>query len=157
MAKTIQLRTAPGSGVWTDHSLRIQQRVFHLYASEFLAASTKTRRGLVRAHLLGHSLELLLKTYLLTRGTTAKQLKVRFGHDLEKLAKECKEAGLLGGRLSPELLADIGVFNAAYKSEAFRYFSLLHLLAPPRVPDLRRLSRYARSVSEALRAHLRAA
>jgi hypothetical protein len=41
--------------------------------------------------------------------------------------------------------------------EAFRYFSILYLLSPPQLPDLRRLVRFAQTLSRQLASHLRAA
>ena len=45
-------------------------------------------------------------------------------------------------KISPELKSDISQFGSLYKSKTFEYFSLLHILVPPKLPDMSRLSRF---------------
>ena len=46
-------------------------------------------------YLIGHSMELSIKAYLLQNGLTLRELRRRYGHDLHKCMKKAKELGLL--------------------------------------------------------------
>lgn len=148
--RVIQLQ-ARASG-WSDYSFRVRKLAFHAYGHEFLSVALKTGSLPVRAYLLGHSLELFLKTYLLhldLRMSTA-ELK-RIGHNLERLLATCEREGLKAvTSLSEGIRSDLVVLSAAYDSKALQYFSLLYLLAPPRLPELRRLVRFARVLDVSL-------
>jgi hypothetical protein len=99
----------------------------------------------------------LLKTYLLSAGHGEKQLR-RVGHNLERALKEGRALGLDRlVRVSPQVERDLVEFSGVYAMEAFRYFSILYLLSPPQLPDLRRLVRFAQTLSRQLASHLRAA
>lgn len=69
-----------------------------------------------------HSIELLLKAYLLHCGYTAEVLRNKFRHDLERLFAEAKQCGLCGNLLgnpqSEELISLLAVLN---EYEAMRY------------------------------------
>ena len=117
----------------------------------------KTGSPLVRAYLLGHSLELVLKTYLLTTGYGEKEIR-KLGHNLSRILAASKSAGVEKlVRISPEMEKDLAEFSTVYASEGLRYFSILFLLAPPRLPDLRRLFRLARTLDKQVTKHVRAA
>jgi hypothetical protein len=47
----------------------------------------------VLSHLLGMSIELALKAFLLNGGRTEQELR-KFGHDLRRLLEECESLGL---------------------------------------------------------------
>jgi HEPN domain-containing protein len=106
----------------------------------------------VRAFLLGQSLELFLKTYLLhldLRMSTA-ELR-RLGHNLERLLTACEEGGLDAVTpISAGIRADMTILSSAYASKALQYFSLLYLLVPPQLPELRRLLRFAKALDVSL-------
>lgn len=105
-----------------------------LYALEFLEAANavpqqSTAKGSpefspVRYYLCCRALELSLKAFLLTKGQTAKELKDKLGHDLEKLWVEANSRGLgqIVGGLSPQFEADLKDANHYYKGKAFEYF-----------------------------------
>lgn len=153
MSPVIQLRAT--GGVWTDYSKRQRNRVFLGYALDFLQTSMKAGSPLVRAYLLGHALELLLKTYLLTTGDYGERaLKDDFRHNLSKLLSACGTKGL-GNlvRVSPELVADLKPFSDLYRSKALEYFSILYLVAPLRIPDTRRVARFTHTMARALQAY----
>jgi hypothetical protein len=153
MSPTLQLKTS-GRGFWTDHARRERNLGFYVYGQEFYRSALKTGSPLVKAYLLGHALELLFKTYLLTCGAGERELR-GFGHDVQRLLKECRAAGLNDLlRVSSELEADLGQFSAFYKQKDLEYFSILHLLAPPRLPPLTRLVRFAGLFARRLKVHL---
>ena len=139
-------------GTWTPTALRIRNVAARLYAKEFHGAAQKTRRPLVRAYLLGHALELYLKSFLLTSGLRTRTLRSkRFNHDLAALLDEAEARGLgTHLRVSPQLRTDLKQLNNSYSSKSLEYFSLLHLLVPPVLPRLDRLFRFAGSLSAAL-------
>jgi hypothetical protein len=47
-----------------------------------------------RYFLFCHSIEVVLKAYLISRGVTTESLKRKYGHDLVKLFQACKDEGL---------------------------------------------------------------
>ncbi len=144
-------------GTWSDYAIKKRNATYFVYGRDFLRATHKTGSPLVRAYLLGHALELLLKTYLLTCGVGEKALK-RLGHDLVKLVSRCAREDKRGfPRVSSQLTAELEQFSVAYRSTALRYFSILHLLAPPRVPDLGRIMRFARVLEKKVEGRVRAA
>src|ERR1700722_15478820 len=53
-----------------------------------------------RYFLLSQSIELALKAFLALHGKTAKELRKKFGHNLNKLLKEAIKRGLVLGRLA---------------------------------------------------------
>ena len=146
-----------GVGTGTVYSKNIRNVAFRVYARDFLNASVKTRSPIVKSYLLGHSLELYLKTYLLTCGDGEGSLQ-KMGHNLESALTRCRK--LDEGdfpTVSQELKRDLAVFNGAYMSHAFRYFSILHLLTPPRLPPLTRLNRFVKNVQKVVDMRVRAA
>ena len=151
----IQLKAS--GGIWTQHAKDRRNRFFLVYAHEFLQAALKTGSPLVRAHLLGHALELLLKTYLLNTGSGETKLR-RLGHNLTQVLAASRTVGIDKViRISPEMEKDLNDFTKVYASEGLRYFSILFFVAPPRLPELRRLFRLAKALDGYLTDQLRAA
>ena len=139
-----------GPGQWTPYAKRERLKAFFLYARDFRCAGQKTGSILVRAFLLGHALELLLKSYLLYSGYGEKRIKA-LGHNLDRVLSECLKNGLEEHlKVSREVQADLHLFNQAYSSKALEYFSILYILAPPQLPPLTRLTRFAASLEKAL-------
>lgn len=158
MSPKLSLKSS-GPTFWTDSARGERDKKFYIYAHEFHRAALKTGSPLVKAYLLGHALELFLKTYLLTHGIEERDLKNKeFGHRLAKLLGESRRLGLDRVlRVSPELVADITAFGRVYGAKDLEYFSILHLLVPPRLPNLRRLVRFAQSFDKKLGDHFVAA
>ncbi|MDO8547019.1 MAG: hypothetical protein Q7R68_06630 [Nitrospirales bacterium] len=153
MARIVQ--AAMGKGQWSSYALSLRNFATYRLAQEFHSTARKTGSPVVRAYLLGHALELYLKSYLLKSGLTASALKKRnLGHNLDNLLLEAKAKGIEGLlRISPQLSEDIAKLNALYP-ETLRYFSLLSLLAQPQLPSLVRLFRFAVSLNKTLGAHV---
>jgi hypothetical protein len=129
-------------GKWSKHSLLLRIVAFCQYGHQFHHAAQKTGSPLVRSYLCGHALELLLKAYLFGCGMTDSQSRA-FGHNIAKLLGESVNKGLdQYFRISPELKFDISRFSSLYNSKSLEYFSLLHLLVPPKLPDMSRLCRF---------------
>jgi hypothetical protein len=55
-----------------------------------------------------HAMELALKAYLIQRGVSEKDLKVKFGHDIKKLVHEAVNRGLSLPQGSKEMIAELG-------------------------------------------------
>lgn len=144
---------ASGAG-WTDSAKKNRNRVFLAYAREYRLAAVQTGSPLVRAQLLGHALELLLKTYLLSEGSGERKLR-RLGHRLTQALAQGRTFGLDNLlTISPETEAALRELDAIYAADALRYFSILFFVAPPRVPNLRRLFRLAEQLDRKLEARL---
>ena len=155
MARIVEMRAS--GGIWTRYAKHQRNRHLLAYANEFLQASLRTGSPLVRAHLLGHAVELLLKTYLLSTGAGETQMR-KLGHHLDRILAKSRSAGLDKlVHISAETEQELQEFSRVYGSHAFRYFSILHLLAPPRLPTSKRVQRLAQVLKRALAAHLRAA
>lgn len=109
---------------------------FWSHAKEFLTAANVVRdpqrRGkgktdfsliLPAYYLVGHSIELSLKSYLAAKGYTTRVLRSKpYGHDLQALLIECRKRKL--GRevkLSEHQLNAIKIFSDTYKSKKLEY------------------------------------
>lgn len=139
-------------GRWSAHSLQLRNYACLRYGQEYHNVARKTAFLPVRAFLLGRALELYLKAFLHTRGMGATELRKRpFSHKLDRLLLEAqkKDLGLLV-HISAALRADVAKLNRVYASKALEYFSLLHLLTRPTVPNLERIFRFAVSVRRVL-------
>ena len=139
-------RTVSGVGVAhpTKHAREIRRVAMCRYAEEFYHAAIKARSLPVRAYLLGHAVELYLKTYLLNCGMKLTPLTKRpYGHDIARLLDECiRHCMVKDFRISPELKTDISRLSIVYASKGLEYFSLTFLFVPPNLPRLDRIQRF---------------
>jgi hypothetical protein len=117
------------------------------YAKDFHSVALKAGSILVRCYLLGHALELYMKLFLLNAGARVSELQDEYGHNLNKLLRECEARGL-GERthISPALRLDLQSFNRLYQNKALEYFSPLAFMGPPRLKNANRLFRFATSL-----------
>ena len=116
----------------TDH-VNISPFGFHRYASEFAKyareahVEAKGKFSPIPYYLYCHSLELVLKAFLLAKGVAKADLKKRsLGHDLSKILLKAKALGLeetvpLAAHWEPE----IRKANAYYNDKGFEYFSVV--------------------------------
>jgi len=154
MARTETLRPA-GPMRPTAYTRRLEALAVYAYGAEFLRVALKAGSGLVRLYLLGHALELLLKSYLLSEGLTPGQLRKHYGHNLAKLLRDAKQHRVEQlVSISAALEADINAFSRVYASKRLEYFSALDLLAPWTVPSERRLKAFVQLFAKRLKAHL---
>lgn len=149
MAGVVLASVAKGHG--SAYARRLRDYATFRYAQEFHVTGKKADSPVVRAYLLGHAIELYLKSFLLRAGLAGSLLKSKkYGHNLEVLLTEAKDRGIEKlVRVSPQLVEDVGKLNALYP-ESLRYFSLLHLFTQPVIPPLARLFRFANSLSKGL-------
>ena len=117
---------------------RISPFGFWRYGKEFLDAAKKVKDPTHRQHILdetaptpayflvGHSIELSLKSFLLSRGEKIEILRSqKFGHNLEALLKESKRRKL--GRevkVTQKEKLIILILNENYKKKNLEYFLL---------------------------------
>ena len=102
---------------------------FWRHALEFASAARAVRlesRGNVSLpayYLLGHSVELPLKAFLLARGIPLRQLRSRsFGHDLVALLAEARRRRLgMEVRLTPVDMGVIQLLNYEYVAKRYEY------------------------------------
>jgi hypothetical protein len=75
--------------------------------------------------LVGHSIELSLKAFLLAKGVGISQLRNKFGHDLAKLISECRRRKLgRQSKLSKNQVRDVKLLGFAYKSKLLEYIEV---------------------------------
>ena len=73
-------------------------------------------------YLIGHSIELSLKSYLLHNGTEESELRTGYGHDLMKAFDSANSAGLSQFvDIVPDDVAVLRVLNGLYQSKELNY------------------------------------
>lgn len=106
----------------------ITARGFHTHGKEFFAAAEAVLAApkhsvLPLAFLWGRTIELLLKSYLLSAGVSIQRLKSKeFGHDLVALHKEARARGidpLIGS--DPKITGLMQLLNFEYVSKRLEY------------------------------------
>ena len=143
-------------GVWSAYSKGLRNYACLHYANEFHNIARKAGFPIVRAFLLGQAIELYLKAFLFSCGYGETALKKKpFAHNLKRLLNEAIANGLDQQiHISPRVRADIEVLNAVYASKALQYFSILYLVASPKLPELRQLLRFSASLRVFLGKHI---
>lgn len=104
------------------------------YAAEFHEAATGADRTLGHKpgfeivapipvlYLIGHSMELSLKAFLVHNGVGLRELRTGFGHDLHKCLRKAKELGLLAlVKFDDHELAAFSVLNDLYSTKQLEY------------------------------------
>jgi len=154
MAKIVKAKMS--GGVWSAYAKGLRNYACLRYANEFHNIARKAGFPIVRAFLLGQAIELYLKAFLFSCGYGESALKNKpFRHNLKRLLEESISKGLDQRiHISPQVRSDIEALNKVYASKALQYFSLLHLLTSPRLPDLKRLLRLAVVLKEFLGKHV---
>ena len=106
---------------------------FHRYASEFATWARKAHADKgdefspVPYYLYCHSLELVLKAFLLAKGVTQRELmnRERLGHHLSKILPRAKDLGLEEVvPLAPHWEAEVEKANGYYADKGFEYFDV---------------------------------
>ena len=85
-----------------------------------------------------HSIELILKAFLIGNGIPKKDLRKLYGHDLEKVLTKAKDLGLSTYvKITSEQEKEISKANRYYASKGFEYFKVTKAVkAYPELPDL---------------------
>jgi hypothetical protein len=105
--------------------MEVTYRGFWNDASDFLQAYCAVKKQLpqqiskAKYYLLGHSLELILKAFILKAGGEVKFVKEKIGHDLKKALLKCKQQGL--DVLGEEEETIIKILSQHYCSKDFEY------------------------------------
>ncbi len=153
MAHIVKLK---GKAKLSRYSLRMSRIGMYAYGHEFYDISRKTKHSPVKSYLLGHALELFLKSFLMKKGLRLEQLKTHFGHKIDSLLKEsCKHDIEDSFRISDELRADIASFSGIYADKDYEYFPILSWMFGRQQPDRRRLLRFAKQLDKKLPAIIR--
>lgn len=72
--------------------------------------------------LVGQSIELVLKAFLLSRGVPLRKLRYDYGHNLHRSLRKAKELGLPTlVELAPDELSTIEVLDGLYSSKQLQY------------------------------------
>ncbi|MGD8787182.1 MAG: hypothetical protein PVJ60_07145 [Phycisphaerales bacterium] len=123
----------------------------YIYGHEFFEISRKTKRSPVKSYLLGHALELFLKSFLMKKGTSIKKLKKTFSHNIDRLLKESLKHDIEDCiHISDELKADIASFSKFYSAKHYEYFPILPWITSQQLPKTIRLSNFARQLDRKL-------
>ena len=155
MGRVIHLKTK-GKARLSNYSRRVRRLGIYAYGHEFYDMARKTRRSPVKSYLLGHALELFLKSFLMKKGWKLEDLKKDFGHRIDRLLKEaCKHDIADYFRISDELKADLALFSKLYAGKDYEYFSILAWIFRQKHPETRRLFRFAKQLDEKLPAIIR--
>lgn len=116
---------------------RLTPHIFWRHGDSFLSAANKVLspqansdkpfmplddNAIVAYYLVGHSIELSLKSYLYAKNYNKNKLRNKFGHDLSKLLIECKKR-MIGRevKLKKKEMAGIDLLSSTYKSKKFEY------------------------------------
>lgn len=104
------------------------------YASEYLEAAlaTEAKMGSKAAYeivvpipvlfLIGQSIELSLKAFLLSEGVSLRKLRYKYGHELHRALRKAKELGLSNFvEFSEEDLFVVELLNQLYSSKQLQY------------------------------------
>lgn len=72
--------------------------------------------------LVGQSIELVLKAFLLSRGISLRKLRYDYGHNIHRALRKSKELGLFSlVTLTPEQLETIEILDSLYSSKQLQY------------------------------------
>lgn len=81
--------------------------------------------------LLGQSIELLLKAFLMAQGVTLIELKKNFGHDIKALVAEARKHGIESKvTLTNAHWATIELMSDEYKYKRYHYIKVGQMLVP---------------------------
>lgn len=98
-------------------------------AAEQLLANPSSQSLVPILYLLGHSLELHLKAFLIRHGVPEKKLSTKLGHDLVSSLRQCKRFGLCSHlTLSYNQIRQIARVNRYYQEKQLEYFYATHKL-----------------------------
>ena len=96
-------------------------------AAEQLLANQSSQALVPILYLLGHSLELHLKAFIIRHGVPEKNLRNEFGHDLVSSLRQCKRIELCSHlSLSYNQIRQIVRVNHYYQEKQLEYFYATH-------------------------------
>jgi len=149
MAHIVKLK---GKAKLSSYSLRMYLIGMYAYGHEFYDISRKTKKSPVKSYLLGHALELFLKSFLMKKGLSIKQLKSRrFSHNIDRLLKESLKHDIEDCfHISDELKADIISFSKFYSAKFYEYFPIVAWITCIQQPKTVRLFRFAKQLDTKL-------
>jgi hypothetical protein len=149
MARYVELITSKKMKL-SKYSLGVYRKGMYLYGHEFYDIARKTRRSPVKSYLLGHALELFLKSFLMRKGVGIKNLKT-LSHNLNTLLKESLDYGVEDYfNVSKQLKTDIASFSRVYTNKAYEYFPFWTWVFRQKFPNTARLFRFAKQLDKKL-------
>jgi len=145
MAHIVKLK---GNAKLSSYSQRMYPIGMYAYGHEFYDISRKTKPSPVKSYLLGHALELFLKSFLMKKGSSIKQLKSRpFSHNIDRVLKESLKHDIEDCfHISDELKADIASFSKFYSTKHYEYFPIVAWITGQQLPKTGRLFRFAKQL-----------
>jgi len=149
MTRVVEVKSA-GKMRLSKYTLRVYRIGMYAYAHEFYDIARKTRRSPVKSYLLGHALELFLKSFLMKKGYSTKKLKT-YSHNISQILKESVKHGLEDHfRISDQVKADIAAFSSFYATKHYEYFPILAWIFNKPHPKTVRLFRFAKQLDSKL-------
>ncbi len=141
-----------GKARLSSYSLRMYPIGMYAYGHEFYDISQKTKKSPVKSYLLGHALELFLKSFLMKKGLSIKQLKSRrFSHNLDLLLNESLKHDIEDCfHISDKLKADIISFSKFYSAKFYEYFPIIAWITCMQQPKTMSLFRFAKQLDTKL-------
>jgi len=141
-----------GTAKLSSYSLRMFPMGMYAYGHEFYDISRKTKHSPVKSYLLGHALELFLKSFLMKKGSSIRQLKSPpFSHNIDSLLKETLKHDIEDCfHISDELKADIASFSKFYSTKHYEYFPIVSWILGVQQPKTVRLFRFAQQLDKKL-------
>jgi hypothetical protein len=151
MAHVVKLKTK-GKMKLSNYSLGVYRKGMYAYGHEFYDIARKIKRPPVKSYLLGHALELFLKSFLMKKGLSIKDLKGRsFSHNIDCLLEESLKHNIEDCfHISDELKADIASFSKLYAAKNYEYFPILAWIFGQEQPNTVRLFRFAKQLDRKL-------
>ena len=119
-----------------------------LIAADFVANKTDVSRFMPYFFLLGQSIELSLKAFLLAQETSLEELRDKLRHDLKKLVTRAEDKNL--GEVVQINQVERGVIevlNLGYKDRRFQYIETGEML----LPHIQMTDEIARKLSQKLK------
>ena len=106
----------------------------------------------MKPYLLGHALELYLKSFLMKQGCDIQELKKKkYGHNISNLLSESVKRGFEDHfRISEQLRAEVDVFSSSYAAKDFEYFPFFFWMFGRPLPETKGLFRFAKRLDDRL-------
>lgn len=149
MSNIVKLK---GKAKLSSYSLRMYPIGMYEYGHVFYDIALKTKHSPVKSYLLGHALELFLKSFLMKKGTSITRLKSHpFSHNIDRSLKESLKHDIEDCfHISDELKADVASFSKFYSAKHYEYFPIVAWITSLQQPKTDRLFRFAKQLDRKL-------
>lgn len=131
--------------------------ILYMFAEDYFEAAenhnTKAGKSPAKYYLYSHSIELILKSFLIAKGMKKKRVREKFGHDVARLWRACERKGV--GDFVSLTDDDVKVLAAVRRSNrkgyTMRYPNIRLFLGSPEYPEIVSLRTLAERLLRELR------